>query len=127
MICTGFFEPHHPEGQKKSQSYYIKSKTSEFITLGGIYSFWNPIPTFSIITVEASPLLAEIHNVRKRMPLILEGDAAEAWLMSDLTQEEMIDLMVPYSYDEKLESFRVMDGVTNTRLNTNFEEVLKPI
>ncbi len=27
LICTGFFEPHYTEGQKKSQSYYIKSKT----------------------------------------------------------------------------------------------------
>ncbi|ERM81378.1 hypothetical protein P872_09665 [Rhodonellum psychrophilum GCM71 = DSM 17998] len=127
LICTGFFEPHHPEGQKKSQSFYIKPKTSEFITLGGIYSVWNNIPTFSIITVPASPLLAEIHNERKRMPLILDGDAADAWLLQDLAKEEMADLMVPYPHDELLEGYRVMDGVTNTRLNTNVEEVLKPV
>ncbi len=37
VICTGFFEPHYVEGQKKSQSYYIRPKSSAFRTLGGIY------------------------------------------------------------------------------------------
>ncbi len=56
----------------------------------------------------------------------LEGDAAEAWLMPDLSKDEMSNLMAPYPYDEKLENYRVMDGVTNTRVNTNVEEVLRP-
>lgn len=127
VICTGFFEPHYVEGQKKSQSYYIRPKSSDFLTLGGIYSTWNHIPTFSIITVKASPLLTEIHNEKKRMPLILDGDQAEAWLIQDLKKEEMADLMAPYLHDERLEAYRVMDGVTNTRIDTNVEEVLRPI
>ncbi len=61
------------------------------------------------------------------MPLVLDGDAAEAWLIQDLSREEMTDLMVPYPHDEKLESYRVMDGVTNTRVDTNVEEVLRPV
>ena len=36
VICTGFFEPHYPEGAKKSQSFYIKPKEGDFFTLGGI-------------------------------------------------------------------------------------------
>src|SRR5690606_8054921 len=80
VICTGCFEPHYPEGSKNSQSFYIKPKEAEFFTLGGIWSKWNDLYTFSIVMVEASPLLAEVHNEKKRMPLILEGDYAEAWL-----------------------------------------------
>ena len=72
-------------------------------------------------------MLAEIHNERKRMPLILDGDAADAWLLQDLAKEEMADFMVPYPHDDLLEGYRVMDGVTNTRLNTNVGEVLKPV
>src|SRR5690554_6564761 len=45
LICTGFFEPHYPEGFKKSQSYYIKPKVQEFFTLDGIWSKWNDIFT----------------------------------------------------------------------------------
>ncbi len=126
LICTGFFEPHHVEGKKQSQSFYIRPKDSEFFTLGGIFSFWNDIPTFSVITVEASPLLAQIHNEKKRMPLVLDGEAAEAWLLKDLTKDEMSDLMVPYRDDSKLGAYRVMDGVTNSRIDTNVPEVLQP-
>ncbi|MDN3670461.1 SOS response-associated peptidase [Echinicola jeungdonensis] len=127
VICTGFFEPHHIKGQKQAQSYFIKPREGDFLTLGGIFSWWDNIPTFSIITVAASPLLEEIHNQQKRMPLILDGDEAEAWLLSDLKKEEMSGLMAPYAHDERLEGYRVMDGVTNPRVNTNVEEVLKPV
>ncbi|MEX2591717.1 MAG: SOS response-associated peptidase [Anditalea sp.] len=127
VICTGFFEPHYPEGSKKSQSHYIKPKEAEFFTLGGIWSKWKDIYTFSIVMVEGSPLLAGIHNEKKRMPLILEGDQAEAWILSDLTKPEMTDLMKPYGQDEKLTAYRVLDGVTNSRLNTNVPEVIEPL
>ncbi|WP_215222700.1 SOS response-associated peptidase [Echinicola shivajiensis] len=127
VICNGFFEPHHPDGQKKAQSYYIRPKEGEYFTLGAIYSVWHDIPTFSIITVPANPLLEEIHNEKKRMPLVLDGDQAEAWLIEDLNKDEMTDLMVPYPNDSKMEGYRVMDGVTNSRLDTNVPEVLQPI
>lgn len=52
--------------------------------------------------VEANPLLAEIHNEKKRMPLILEVNNAEAWILPDLTKPEMTDLMKPYPHDDKL-------------------------
>ncbi len=60
------------------------------------------------------------------MPLILEGDAARGLAMPDLSKDEMSNLMVPYPHHEKLDSYRVMDGVTNTRVDTNVEEVLRP-
>lgn len=124
VICNGFFEPHHPSGQKKAQSYYVKPKAGGFFTLGAVYSVWKDIPTFSIITVAASPLLEEIHNEKKRMPLILDGDRADAWLLPDLSKTEMAGLMTPYPEDDRLEGFRVMDGVTNSRIDTNIPEVL---
>ncbi|MEX2336175.1 MAG: SOS response-associated peptidase family protein [Fulvivirga sp.] len=127
VICTGFFEPHYPEGSKKSQSYYIKLNYSEFFSLGGIWSKWEDLYTFSIVMVEASPLLAEIHNEKKRMPLILEGDRAEAWALQDLTKPEMTDLMKTYGHDEKLTTYRVLDGVTNSRINTIVPEVIEPL
>lgn len=55
VICTGFFEPHYPAGANKSQSFYIKPKEAEFFTLGGNWSKWGDINTFSIVMVEANP------------------------------------------------------------------------
>ena len=57
------------------------------------------------------------------MPLILEGDKAEAWVLPDLTKPEMTDLMK--TYEENLITYRVLDGVTNSRLNTNVPEVIE--
>jgi|GEM_PF-2078933 len=64
--------------------------------------------TFSIITVKASPKRAEIHHEKERMPLILTGDAAAAWVLPDLTQEEMKDLMKTNLDEHALESYRVL-------------------
>lgn len=61
------------------------------------------------------------------MPLILEGNTAEAWLLPDLTKPEMTDLMKPYPHDENLIAYRVLDGVTNSRIDTNAPEVIEPL
>lgn len=127
IAVSGFFEPHHVDGQKTNQTYYIRPKKGELLTLGGIFSVWKEMPTFSIITVPASPLLEEIHNEKKRMPLILDNENAEAWLLPDLSKDEMADLMVPFPDDSKLDAFRVMDHALNTRVNTNIPEVIQPM
>jgi putative SOS response-associated peptidase YedK len=127
IAVSGFFEPHHVDGQKNSQTYYVCPKHGELLTLGGIFSVWKNMPTFSIITVPASPLLEEVHNEKKRMPLILDGEHAEAWLLPDLTKDEMTDLMVSFPEDSKLDAFRVMNQVLNTRVDTNIPEVTQPM
>ncbi|HSF54728.1 MAG TPA: hypothetical protein VLA71_13295 [Algoriphagus sp.] len=44
-------------------------------------------------------------------------------LIPDLSQSEMSVLMVTFPDDSKLEAFRVMDQVLNTRVDTNVPEV----
>ena len=45
--------------------------------LGGLWAEWigpesgRAFHSFTIITVDANPLMAEIHNSKKRMPLII--------------------------------------------------------
>tara|TARA_R110002124_G_scaffold106730_1_gene258815 strand:- start:20 stop:736 length:717 start_codon:yes stop_codon:yes gene_type:complete len=126
VMCTGFFEPHCPAGTSHSQSWYIKPKEGGLFTLGGIFSKWKEVYTFSIITTDASPLMAQVHNEGQRMPLILEDENAEKWLQKDLTQQEMEKLMLPYPHDQRLITYRVLDGVFNARADTNVPEVLLP-
>lgn len=127
IAVSGFFEPHQGEAQKSSQSYFVRPKQGELFTLGGIFSVCQGMPTFSIITLPASPLLEEVHNEKKRMPLILDWDQADAWLLPDLTQAEMSDLMISFPDDLKLDDYRVMDEVLNTRVDTNIPKVTNPI
>ena len=59
--------------------------------MAGIYDEWTDLSTgeikksFSIITTEANELLAEIHNMKKRMPLILNKQNEASWLNGDAT------------------------------------------
>lgn len=54
----------------------------------GIYSTWvNPVTdesinSYSIFTTEANELMAEIHNNKKRMPVVLKKQDHQAWLSS---------------------------------------------
>lgn len=126
VICTGFFEPHYPPNTKKPQTYYIQPKNQPFFTLAGIFSKWQDINTFSIIMVNASKVMAEIHNDKKRMPLILDGENRQKWLEQDLDKEEMKSLMKTPDLDEHLQTYRVMDGVFNSRRDTNVPDVIQP-
>ena len=126
VICTGFFEPHKAINSKQSQSFYIQPKNEEFFTLAAIWAKWKDQYTCSIITVDASPLMAEIHNDGKRMPLILHDDAAQKWLQKDISQEAMKNLMIPSVADEELVSYRVMDGIMNARIDSDVPQAIEP-
>jgi putative SOS response-associated peptidase YedK len=36
--------------------------------------------------------MKQIHNSKERMPTILTGDLAEAWLYQDLSEQEILDI-----------------------------------
>jgi putative SOS response-associated peptidase YedK len=48
----------------------------------------------AIITMPANDLLADIHNAKKRMPLILPPEAVDIWLTG--TSDDAKQLLVPY-------------------------------
>jgi putative SOS response-associated peptidase YedK len=66
--------------------------------MAGIYQPWTDqetgvtINTFSMVTTEANTLMKQIHNSKERMPTILPGDLAEAWLYRDLKDQEILDI-----------------------------------
>jgi putative SOS response-associated peptidase YedK len=48
--------------------------------------------TYAIVTTAANTLMKQIHNSRERMPTILPGDLAEAWLYNDLSHQNILDI-----------------------------------
>lgn len=80
----GFYEWQwlDSQGQYK-QPYFIALKDSALSGLAGIYSIYNQQLTLSIITTTANPLMAEIHNIKKRMPVILDSTSRQAWLSGE--------------------------------------------
>lgn len=100
LPVSGFFEWREYLGKK--YPYYIQSNDGMLLSLGGIYDEWtNPesgevIRSFSIITTAANALLEVIHNRKKRMPLILEGESEKQWIQPGLDAEDIQKIIKPF-------------------------------
>jgi putative SOS response-associated peptidase YedK len=63
--------------------------------MAGIWNTWTDYSSgetknsFGILTTEANDFMAKIHNVKKRMPTILEDDLAAAWVSENLNSNEL--------------------------------------
>lgn len=108
VLADGFFEWQHVEGRK--YPYYIRLKSREAFAIAGIWDEWKgsgePVRTFSVVTTEASPLMARIHNTKKRMPVILRREDERRWLEKGLSTEEVRSILRPYD-DGALEAYTV--------------------
>jgi putative SOS response-associated peptidase YedK len=83
----GFFEwKWLDEKGKHKQRYLITTAQSELFAFAGLWSKWintqtgEELQTYTIITQPANELMSEIHNTKKRMPLILLPDETNDWL-----------------------------------------------
>ena len=103
VIADGYFEWHHHANGRK-YPYYIQLENGEPFAMAGIWSEWKygdmAKRTFAIVTTEANPMMARIHNSAKRMPVILPKAVERRWLEPTLPKNEIIRLMKPL--DEKL-------------------------
>ncbi|MBX2887880.1 MAG: SOS response-associated peptidase [Ferruginibacter sp.] len=87
VIADGFFEWQwlDKEGKKK-QPYILTLQNNIPFAFAGLYSHWTDkntgeiISTFTIITTQATGIMAEIHNSKKRMPVILTKGNEDYWL-----------------------------------------------
>ena len=93
--CSGFFE--WQTAGKLKIPYFITHPKQEIFSIAGIYDSWLDQTTgalentFTILTTAANPLMAEIHNAKKRMPLILQQDEEKAWLDRELGIHQIMD------------------------------------
>ena len=128
VLADGFYEWQHVKN--KTFPYYIHLKDNQLFAFAGIWDAWTnketkeTLKTFSIITTQANPLLAVIHNTKKRMPVILRPEGERKWL-SDIPLEETVSLLTPY--DEKaMEAHTVSKLITTRGMPTNVPEVMSP-
>jgi putative SOS response-associated peptidase YedK len=126
MPVTGFYEWR--EFEKKKYPYYIHLKSGEPFAFGCVYDTWvnketgELVNTFSIITTEANPMMAKIHNVKLRMPLIVPENKETAWINPELSKDEIKQLMIPF--DENLmKAHSISKRITSRKDNPNVPEV----
>lgn len=112
LPLDGFYEWQH--NGKLKQPYYIYPSDETVFYLGCIYNN----NTFSIITTDANPLMANIHNTKKRMPLILPKSSIETWV-DPTTDIALVDqMMQPYS-TELMSAHTISTDAGNPKLNRN--------
>ena len=123
---TGFFE--WQDFNKKKYPYFIRLKELDIFTFAGIYASWTDktsgeiVHTFSILTTDANPLMARIHNMKKRMPVLLKKENERDWLNDDLTDEQ-IKSFFPAIDDKMMMAYSISKRITSRTENPNVPEV----
>ncbi len=98
---SGFFEWQSIGKLKKP--FFIRAKDQSIFSIAGLYDTWlDPNTgvyeqTFTILTTVANELMAEIHNSKQRMPLILSASEESDWLgghaiLPDLSNRSHLNL-----------------------------------
>ncbi|RYU94370.1 SOS response-associated peptidase [Emticicia agri] len=125
--ATGFFE-WQTIGSKKFP-YYIHLKDEEIFSMAGIWEVWTDKQsgetkeTFSILTTDANPLMARIHNSKKRMPVILAKETELDWLHKGFDETTIDSFARPFD-EKKMEAYTISRRISEKDSNT--PDVLKP-
>lgn len=116
--ASGFYEWHvNADGSK--QPFYIYATDQMPLGLAGLWDRsvsegGTAIESFTIITVPANAMLAEIHNAKARMPAILARESRSAWLSGSAAAAREALISYPESH---LAAHRVSLRVNSPRNN----------
>jgi len=87
VLVDGFYEWKWLDAKgKQKEKYHITLPNLEPFAMAGIWSEWvdkqtgEILKTYTIVTTQANDLMSEIHNTKKRMPVILTPENEEKWL-----------------------------------------------
>ena len=127
---NGFYEWRDFNGVK--YPYFLKVKNEDLFSLGCIYETWlnkatgELIDSFSIITTPANPLLEKIHNLKKRMPLIIDRADEKKWIDPELPEDEVKKIIKPFD-EKKMTAYTVSNMVNSARNERNVEEAMEEV
>jgi putative SOS response-associated peptidase YedK len=107
VLSSGFYEWRHihPVGKKGQPlktthryPYHITLKDQPCFFMAGIWTPWTDrstgetFDTFAIVTTAANHLMEQIHNSKKRMPVILTETLAAEWISERLSEERITEI-----------------------------------
>lgn len=129
VLVTGFFE--WKTIGKDKVPHYIYCPNLPIMPLAGIYAAWqNPITkqvenTVSILTTTANTLMAEIHNTKQRMPVILPKQQVNNWLNCAIAQDIAQQICKPFDYSAMV-AHEISRLISAKNQNTNTPQVILP-
>ena len=124
VLADGYYE--WKTNGKQKQPFFYRLKADGPLLFAGLWETWKDegesIESCAILTTDANDLAKEVHN---RMPVILTGDEALAWIDPAIDdKEKLTSLLTPYSPD-KMTAYAVDAMVGNVRNNS--PDCIKPI
>jgi len=101
---TGIFEHREIKTWKNKVPYYVHMKNRKVFCIAGLYHYPNRADvetgeitgTFTLITRNANPVMKQIHNGGDnafRMPLFLPRELEQKWLLPDLSDNEIQEIL----------------------------------
>lgn len=105
--ATNFYEWKWLDEKGKKKEKFNIGTDEELFAFAGLYSVWNnpqngqQMLTYTILTTEANGLMAEIHNTKKRMPVVLNSEHHTLWLQGEIYKD------FAYPYESKLLAYPV--------------------
>jgi len=122
---SAFFEPH--DHKRKKYPFVFKLRSEGSLSLAGLYTRIGNKVTFTILTQEASPLFAKIHNKKNRQPVILNAEQADRWLDNDLKEEGIANLLKAHFDEDQLNLHTVSTDLFHPKVNSDVEEILDKV
>ncbi len=118
LFADGFYEWQAVEGRKTKQPWCIRLKDEPMLAFGGLWERsrtkdGDDVLSCTIVTVDANPLMREIHNSGRsanRMPLILPAERVGDWLRGDVDTARDLVATLPA---EAMTAYRIGTGVNN--------------
>ncbi len=126
LPASGFYEWHVNEDGGK-QPFAIELADQPVFGFAGLWDRsakpdGTAVESCTIITLPASPLMAEIHNAKKRMPAILRASDRNTWLSGSPTDAKAV--LLPYP-DDRLHAYTISARVNSPR--NNDPKLLEPL
>jgi putative SOS response-associated peptidase YedK len=123
--ASGFYE-WKAEGRDKTP-YYIHPEGQPYLAFAGLYDVWitprgEELSTFTVITTEADPFMARLHN---RMPVVLERELEDDWLDPEITSARDVLGLLERSVGIPLDAYPVSRLVNKPSVDG--QELIRPI
>jgi putative SOS response-associated peptidase YedK len=128
---TGFYEWHTAKAKK--YPFYISTTDQPIFSVAGLWDEWPDaetgalISTYTLLTTDANPLLAAIHNTKKRMPCVLTPEAEQAWLHENLTEQQTLDLLTNQYPADHMHSYSISKLISSRTEPSDVPAVLTPV
>jgi len=139
VLATHFYEWKEVKisgtNKKIKIPYAIKVANAAYFYMAGIYNSFKDIYTgesfinFAIVTTQANELMQEIHNIKKRMPTILNDELAGQWLQKSLKENYIKAIAAYQKTSDEMEAYSIASNFKNMEdplKKVDYSNLIKP-